>query len=84
MSIPGSAVTVEQVLSGGRDTISLRRSSLKPLADTIQTLILLKYHLRLKHKVLEDAIQATEKLEILCLSLCKFNWIYGRNTRNGP
>ncbi|KAJ6534812.1 hypothetical protein B0H19DRAFT_1184263 [Mycena capillaripes] len=60
MSIPGSAVAVERVFSGGRDTISLRCSSLKP--DTIRTWMLLKHHLRLKRKVLEDALQATEKL----------------------
>ncbi|KAJ6558311.1 hypothetical protein B0H19DRAFT_1150741 [Mycena capillaripes] len=60
MSIPGSAVAIERVLSGARDTISLRHLSLKP--DTIQTFMLLKQHLRLKHKVLEDAIQAIEKL----------------------
>ncbi|KAJ6619367.1 ribonuclease H-like domain-containing protein [Mycena sp. CBHHK59/15] len=46
MSIPGSAVAVERVFSGGRDTISLRRAQLKP--ETIRTLMLLKHHLRLK------------------------------------
>ncbi|KAJ6574147.1 hypothetical protein B0H19DRAFT_1123819 [Mycena capillaripes] len=40
--------------------ISLRRSSLKP--DTFRTFILLKHHLHLKCKVLEDAHQPTEKL----------------------
>ncbi|KAJ6523751.1 hypothetical protein B0H19DRAFT_1201181 [Mycena capillaripes] len=40
--------------------ISLRRSSLKP--DTFRTLILLKHYLHLKSKVLENALQPTEKL----------------------
>ncbi|KAJ6588754.1 hypothetical protein B0H19DRAFT_1100984 [Mycena capillaripes] len=40
--------------------ISLRRSSLKP--DTFRTLILLKHHLHLKCKVLEEALQPTEEL----------------------
>jgi hypothetical protein len=35
-----SAVAVERVFSGGRDTISLRRASLK--SDTIRTLMLVK------------------------------------------
>jgi hypothetical protein len=41
----GSAVAVERIFSGGRDTISLRRASLKP--DTIRTLMLVKQRLRL-------------------------------------
>jgi hypothetical protein len=40
LSIPGSAVAVEQVFSGGRDTIALRRSRLQP--ETIRTLMILK------------------------------------------
>lgn len=36
----GSAVAVERIFSGGRDTISLRRASLKP--GTICTLMLVK------------------------------------------
>ncbi|TFK31670.1 hypothetical protein BDQ12DRAFT_747112, partial [Crucibulum laeve] len=40
----GSAVAVERIFSGGRDTISLRRSSLN--ADTIRSLMLLKHQLR--------------------------------------
>jgi hypothetical protein len=43
--ILGSAVAVEHIFSGGRDTISLRRANLKP--ETIQTLMLVKQHLRL-------------------------------------
>lgn len=50
----GSAVAVERVFSGGRDTISLRHSRLKP--ETIRTLMLLKHHLRLRRKSLEDAL----------------------------
>ncbi|KIJ27296.1 hypothetical protein M422DRAFT_271550 [Sphaerobolus stellatus SS14] len=45
LSIPGSAVAVERIFSGGRDTISLRRASLKP--ETIRTLMLVKQRLRL-------------------------------------
>lgn len=40
----GSAVSVERVFSGGRDTISLRRASLQP--QTIRTLMLVKQKLR--------------------------------------
>ncbi|KAK0246132.1 ribonuclease H-like domain-containing protein [Armillaria nabsnona] len=40
-----SAVAVEHVFSGSRDTISLRQSRLKP--DTIRTLMLVKHRLRL-------------------------------------
>jgi hypothetical protein len=36
----GSAVAVERIFSGGRDTISLRRASLKP--ETIRVLMLVK------------------------------------------
>ncbi|KAJ7651810.1 hypothetical protein B0H17DRAFT_958290, partial [Mycena rosella] len=38
--LPGSAVAVEHIFSGGRDTISLRRASLKP--HTISTLMMVK------------------------------------------
>jgi hypothetical protein len=44
----GSAVAVERIFSGGRDTISLRRAGLRP--STIRTLMILKHHLRLKRK----------------------------------
>ncbi|KAJ7714916.1 ribonuclease H-like domain-containing protein [Mycena metata] len=53
-----SAVAVERVFSGGRDTISLRRARLNP--ETIRTLMLVKHQLHLKRKVLEDALRATE------------------------
>ncbi|KAL5478914.1 hypothetical protein ACEPAI_2201 [Sanghuangporus weigelae] len=46
--IPGSAVAVERVFSGGRDTIALRRASLKP--GTIGRLMILKYALQASHK----------------------------------
>jgi hypothetical protein len=42
--ISGSAVAVERVFSGGRDTISLRRASLG--AETIRDLMLVKHELR--------------------------------------
>ncbi|KAJ3004761.1 hypothetical protein NUW54_g4661 [Trametes sanguinea] len=44
LTIPGCAVAVERVFSGGRDTISLRRASLQP--DTIRKLMLVKHRLR--------------------------------------
>jgi len=43
LCIPGSAVAVERIFSGGRDTISLRRASLQ--ADTIRILMLVKKRL---------------------------------------
>ncbi|KAF8802971.1 hypothetical protein BYT27DRAFT_7111058, partial [Phlegmacium glaucopus] len=43
----GSAVAVEHIFSGGRDTISLRCASLIP--DTIRVLMLVKHRLRLAH-----------------------------------
>lgn len=42
----GSAVAVERIFSGGRDTISLRRASLRP--ETIKVLMLVKKKLRLE------------------------------------
>lgn len=50
--LPGSAVAVERIFSGGRDTISLRRASLQP--GTIQTLMVLKQHLRLARNTLSS------------------------------
>jgi len=50
----GSAVAVERIFSGGRDTISLRRASLKP--DTICTLMLVKQHLRLARQAIQDIV----------------------------
>ena len=41
----GSAVAVERIFSGGRDTISLRRASLRP--ETIKVLMLVKKKLHL-------------------------------------
>lgn len=55
--IPGSAVAVERIFSGGRDTISLRRAGLQP--STIRTLMILKHHLRLKHKIMDDSTTRT-------------------------
>ncbi|KIL62625.1 hypothetical protein M378DRAFT_128645 [Amanita muscaria Koide BX008] len=45
LCIPGSAVAVERIFSGGRDTISLRRASLRP--ETIKILMLVKKKLHL-------------------------------------
>ncbi|KAF5317589.1 hypothetical protein D9758_018466 [Tetrapyrgos nigripes] len=47
-SIPGSAVAVERVFSGGRDTISLRRASLHQ--DTIRMLMIAKNRLLLTRR----------------------------------
>jgi hypothetical protein len=50
LAIPGSAVAVERIFSGGCDTISLWRASLQP--NTIRTLMLLKQCLRLTHNAI--------------------------------
>ncbi|KAJ6479870.1 hypothetical protein DFH09DRAFT_951286, partial [Mycena vulgaris] len=47
----GSVVAVERILSGGRDTIGLRRASL--MAETIRMLMFVKARLRWERKVLE-------------------------------
>ncbi|KAJ7323843.1 hypothetical protein DFH08DRAFT_968862 [Mycena albidolilacea] len=46
----GSAVAVESIFSGGRDTISLRRVSLK--AEAISTLMFVKNQLRMRRNTL--------------------------------
>jgi hAT family C-terminal dimerisation region len=46
--LKGSAVAVEQIFSGGRDTISLRRASLKP--ETIRVFMLVKKKLHLERE----------------------------------
>ena len=46
----GSAVVVERIFSGGQDTISLHRASLKP--ETITVLMLVKHRLILKHQLI--------------------------------
>ncbi|KAJ7305613.1 hypothetical protein DFH08DRAFT_721042 [Mycena albidolilacea] len=51
MNFAGSAVAVERVFSGGRDTIGLRRASLK--AETIQMLMFVKARLRCARAALE-------------------------------
>ena len=52
---PGSAVAVERVFSGGRDTISLRRASLH--ADTIRVLMLVKKRLHLARAKVNAALR---------------------------
>lgn len=47
----GSSVAVERIFSSGRDTISLRRASLKP--ETIRQLMLLKHRLLLAQRARE-------------------------------
>ncbi|KAJ8515596.1 hypothetical protein ONZ45_g6994 [Pleurotus djamor] len=44
LGIPGNAVAVERIFSSARDTISLRRASLKP--ETIRTLMIYKQQIR--------------------------------------
>ncbi|KXN82671.1 hypothetical protein AN958_02308, partial [Leucoagaricus sp. SymC.cos] len=43
LGIPGSAVAGERVFSGGRDTVFLRRASLK--SSTIRSLMLCKHRI---------------------------------------
>ena len=50
----GSAVAVERIFSGGRDTILLRRASLKP--ETIRTLMLVKQCLWLTREAVKDIV----------------------------
>lgn len=50
----GSAVAVEQIFSGGRDTVSLRCASLKP--ETIRVLMLVKQQLRLARSVIDNVL----------------------------
>ena len=50
----GSAVAVEWIFSGGRDTISLCRASLKP--ETIHTLMLVKQCLHLTQEAVKDIV----------------------------
>ncbi|KAJ7728694.1 hypothetical protein DFH07DRAFT_757185, partial [Mycena maculata] len=56
----GSAVAVERVFWGGRDTIALRRASLQP--STIRTLMVLKVQLRLAHKEVIDALDEADTI----------------------
>jgi len=51
----GSAVAVERIFSGGRDTISLRRASLH--ADTIRVLMLVKKRLHLARSQANAALR---------------------------
>ena len=52
--ILGSVIAIKQIFSGGRDTIALRRASLKP--DTIRTLMLVKQRLCLAHEAIQDIV----------------------------
>ena len=47
-------MAVERIFSGARDTISLRRASLKP--ETIRTLMLVKQRLRLARGAVRDIL----------------------------
>ncbi|KAF5387134.1 hypothetical protein D9615_002164 [Tricholomella constricta] len=55
LSIPGSAVAVERIFSGGRDNISLRRASLHP--ETIRVLMLVKKKLHLARAEVNAALR---------------------------
>jgi hypothetical protein len=55
----GSAVAVERVFSGGRDTIRLRRASLK--AETIEVLMFVKARLRVAQEVSKKKQKAKAK-----------------------
>ncbi|KAF5376117.1 hypothetical protein D9615_007777 [Tricholomella constricta] len=55
LTIPGSAVAVERIFSGGRDTISLRRASLHP--ETIRVLMLVKKRLHLARAQVNAALR---------------------------
>ena len=50
----GSAVAVERIFSGSRNTISLHRASLNP--ETIRTLMLVKQRLRLACTAIQDIL----------------------------
>lgn len=50
----GLAVAVESIFSGGRDTISLGRISLKP--DTIRKLMMVKQRLSLAHNAVQEIL----------------------------
>ena len=50
----GSSVAVERIFSGGRDTISLHRASLRP--DTIRVLMVLKNRLQLARYCLSSLL----------------------------
>ena len=60
----GSAVAVERIFSGGRDTIGLRRASLK--AETIQTLMFVKARLRLARKAMIDLVGDEDDSQNTC------------------
>ncbi|KAF7370018.1 Transposase-like protein [Mycena sanguinolenta] len=59
LCIPGSAVAVERVFSGGRDTIGLRHASLK--AETIEMLMFVKARLRLAREEAKTKAQSKQK-----------------------
>lgn len=56
-------MAVERIFSGGCDTISLRRASLKP--ETIHTLMIVKHHLRMACDKVLDILKEE--------GICKYN-----------
>ena len=65
IKIAGSAVAVERIFSGGQDTISLQRASLRP--ETIQTLMLVKQHLRVMRRAIDDLIVTSNRYPCIFL-----------------
>ncbi len=53
-------VAVERIFSGGRDTISIRRASLK--SDTIRVLMLVKHRLHLARTAVNELLDSSMKL----------------------
>ena len=58
----GSAVAVERIFSGGRDTISLRRASLKP--ETIRILMLVKRKLIIAREKIAAKLRQRSKVSV--------------------
>ncbi len=56
----GSAVAVERIFSGGRDTISIRHATLK--SDTIRVLMLVKHRLHLARTAVNELLDSSMKL----------------------
>ncbi|KAH9169895.1 hypothetical protein EDB89DRAFT_1981930 [Lactarius sanguifluus] len=65
LCIPGPAIAVERIFSGGQDTISLRRASLR--ADSIRILILVKKQLHLARAKAKASLRSLHRS---CYILC--------------
>ncbi|KAJ6462554.1 hypothetical protein C8R45DRAFT_841630 [Mycena sanguinolenta] len=62
LSCSGSAVAVERVFSGGRDTIALRRARLS--ANTNRTLMVLKAQIRLARKEVIEILDEADDIQL--------------------